>query len=115
MDNPALQDCQENNGFGDMMDEDVMNNVSVRLKLSLTVWDFTLPVTPSLPAVFGVSWQYSFFTMFHFHFCAATHNQNRILEFMIELSYQCLVAATNNSHLSCGHMDVFSFDYMLYI
>lgn len=60
MDNPALQDCQESNGFGDMMDEDVMNNVSVRLKLSLTIWDFTLPVTPSLPAVFGVSWQYSF-------------------------------------------------------
>ncbi|ONM24719.1 hypothetical protein ZEAMMB73_Zm00001d006681 [Zea mays] len=60
LDNPALQDCQENNGFGDMMDEDVINNISVRLKLSLTVWDFTLPVTPSLPAVFGVSWQYSF-------------------------------------------------------
>ena len=59
LDNPALQDCQESNGFGDMMDEDVMNNVSVRLKLSLTVWDFTLPATPSLPAVFGVSWQYS--------------------------------------------------------
>ena len=59
LDNPALQDCQDSNGFGDMMDEDVMNNVSVRLKLSLTVWDFTLPVTPSLPAVFGVSWQYS--------------------------------------------------------
>jgi hypothetical protein len=56
---PAFQDCQENNGFGDMMDEDVMNNVAVRVKLSLTVWDFTLPLTPSLPAVFGVSWQYS--------------------------------------------------------
>ncbi|PWZ33890.1 Guanine deaminase [Zea mays] len=53
LDNPALQDCQENNGFGDMMDEDVINNISVRLKLSLTVWDFTLPVTPSLPVVFG--------------------------------------------------------------
>lgn len=44
---------------------------------------------------------------------AATHNQNRILEFMVEFSYQCLVAATNNLRLSCGHMDVFSFDYML--
>ncbi|ONM08114.1 hypothetical protein Zm00014a_003127 [Zea mays] len=31
LDNPALQDCngQENNGFGDMMDEDVMNNVNI--------------------------------------------------------------------------------------
>jgi hypothetical protein len=56
---PAFQDCQENNGLGDMMDEDVMNNVAVRVKLSLTVWDFTLPLTPSLPAVIGVSWQYS--------------------------------------------------------
>jgi hypothetical protein len=56
---PSFQDCQENNGLGDMMDEDIMNNVAVRLKLSLTVWDFTLPLTPSLPAVFGVSWHYS--------------------------------------------------------
>uniref|UniRef100_A0A804PRT4 Uncharacterized protein n=1 Tax=Zea mays TaxID=4577 RepID=A0A804PRT4_MAIZE len=31
LDNPALQDCQENNGFGDMMDEDVISNISVRL------------------------------------------------------------------------------------
>lgn len=70
LDNPALQDCQENNGFGDMMDEDVMNNVSVRLKLSLTVWDFTLPMTPSLPAVFGVSWQsIPFYIYIHFHLC----------------------------------------------
>ncbi|KAL5199185.1 hypothetical protein ABZP36_002697 [Zizania latifolia] len=52
---PSFQDCQENNGLGDMMEEDVMNNVAVRLKLSLTVWDFTLPLTPSLPAVFGIS------------------------------------------------------------
>ncbi|VAH28503.1 uncharacterized protein LOC119353979 isoform X2 [Triticum dicoccoides] len=52
---PAFQDCHENNGLGDMMDEDVMNNVAVRVKLSLTVWDFTLPLTPSLPAVFGIS------------------------------------------------------------
>ncbi|PWZ41502.1 Guanine deaminase [Zea mays] len=54
LDNPALQDCQENNEFGDMMDEDVINNISVRLKLSLIVWDFTLLVTPSLLAVFAV-------------------------------------------------------------
>uniref|UniRef100_A0A0E0EDM2 Glycoside hydrolase 123 catalytic domain-containing protein n=1 Tax=Oryza meridionalis TaxID=40149 RepID=A0A0E0EDM2_9ORYZ len=52
---PSFQDCEENNGLGDMMDEDIMNNVAVRLKLSLTVWDFTLPLTPSLPAVFGIS------------------------------------------------------------
>jgi hypothetical protein len=32
---------------------------------------------------------------------------------MIELSYQCLVAATNKLLSSCGHMDMFSFDYML--
>ena len=64
MDNPALQDCQENNEFGDMMDEDVINNISVRLKLSLTVWDFTLPVTPTLPVVFGLAWQNSFLLCF---------------------------------------------------
>ena len=39
----------------DMMDEDAISNLSVRVKLSLTVWDFVLPLTPSLPAVFGVS------------------------------------------------------------
>lgn len=38
-----------------MMEEDVISNFSIRLKLSLTVWDFVLPATPSLPAVIGVS------------------------------------------------------------
>uniref|UniRef100_A0A0E0EDM4 Glycoside hydrolase 123 catalytic domain-containing protein n=1 Tax=Oryza meridionalis TaxID=40149 RepID=A0A0E0EDM4_9ORYZ len=27
---PSFQDCEENNGLGDMMDEDIMNNVAVR-------------------------------------------------------------------------------------
>ena len=39
----------------DMMDEDAISDLSVRMKLSLTVWDFVLPLTPSLPAEFGVS------------------------------------------------------------
>lgn len=43
------------NGPVDMMDEDAISNLSVRVKLNLTVWDFILPATPSLPAVFGVS------------------------------------------------------------
>ncbi|KAF8409932.1 hypothetical protein HHK36_002451 [Tetracentron sinense] len=43
------------NGPVDMMDEDAFTNLSVRLKLSVTVWDFILPATPSLPAVFGIS------------------------------------------------------------
>jgi hypothetical protein len=43
------------NGSGDMMDEDILTNISIHLKLSVTVWDFVLPATPSLPAVFGVS------------------------------------------------------------
>jgi hypothetical protein len=38
-----------------MMDEDAISNLTVRVKLNLTVWDFVLPATPSLPAVFGVS------------------------------------------------------------
>lgn len=38
-----------------MMEEDALTNLSVCLKLSVTVWDFILPRTPSLPAVFGVS------------------------------------------------------------
>ncbi|KAG8643558.1 hypothetical protein MANES_11G048300v8 [Manihot esculenta] len=43
------------NGPVDMMDEDAISNLSVRVKLNLTVWDFILPATPSLPAVFGIS------------------------------------------------------------
>ncbi|TYI97259.1 hypothetical protein E1A91_D01G131500v1 [Gossypium mustelinum] len=43
------------NGPVDMMDEDAISNLSVRVKLSLTVWDFIIPTTPSLPAVFGIS------------------------------------------------------------
>jgi hypothetical protein len=38
-----------------MMEEDVVSNLSLRIKLRLTVWEFIIPVTPSLPAVIGVS------------------------------------------------------------
>lgn len=50
---PSFSDFFSENGPPDMMDEDA--NLSVRLKLSLTVWDFVLPATPSLPAVIGIS------------------------------------------------------------
>ncbi|PON40468.1 hypothetical protein PanWU01x14_297100 [Parasponia andersonii] len=43
------------NGPVDLMDEDAISNLSMRVKINLTVWDFVLPTTPSLPAVFGVS------------------------------------------------------------
>lgn len=52
---PTFHDLFQDNGSGDMMDEDVLSNLSIRLKISVTVWDFTLPLTPSLPAVFGIS------------------------------------------------------------
>lgn len=38
-----------------MMEEDAISSLSVRVKIHMTVWDFILPETPSLPAVFGVS------------------------------------------------------------
>ncbi|KAL3514620.1 hypothetical protein ACH5RR_027337 [Cinchona calisaya] len=52
---PSFSDCFQDNGPVDMMDEDAISNLSVRLKMSLRVWDFVLPETPSLPAVIGVS------------------------------------------------------------
>lgn len=52
---PVFSELFSDNGPIDMMDEDNISNLSVRLKLSLTVWDFVLPATPSLPAVIGVS------------------------------------------------------------
>lgn len=52
---PMFQECVQDNGSGDMMEEDTSTNVPVLLKISVTVWDFTLPLTPSLPAVFGIS------------------------------------------------------------
>lgn len=52
---PSFSEFFTDNGPIDMMDEDAVSNLSVRVKLSLTVWDFVLPVTPSLPAVFGIS------------------------------------------------------------
>ena len=52
---PSFSDFFSDNGSVDMMDEDAISNLSIRLKLSLTVWDFVLPTTPSLPAVIGVS------------------------------------------------------------
>ncbi|KAG6434627.1 hypothetical protein SASPL_106265 [Salvia splendens] len=50
---PSFSDLYLDNGSGDMMEEDAISNFSIRVKMSLTVWDFVLPVTPSLPAVIG--------------------------------------------------------------
>lgn len=55
---PSFSEFFSDNGPVDIMDEDAISNLSVRVKLHLTVWDFTLPVTPSLPAVFGVSYMF---------------------------------------------------------
>ncbi|KAL5704531.1 hypothetical protein ACHQM5_022943 [Ranunculus cassubicifolius] len=52
---PTFIDCSPENVQVDLMEEDAYTNLSVRVKLNVTVWEFTLPVTPSLPAVFGVS------------------------------------------------------------
>ncbi|XVE56016.1 hypothetical protein DITRI_Ditri03aG0203300 [Diplodiscus trichospermus] len=52
---PSFSEFFSDNGTVDMMDEDALSNLSVRVKLSLTVWDFIIPTTPSLPAVFGIS------------------------------------------------------------
>lgn len=42
--------------FGKMeIDEEFQASPSVQVQFSITVWDFVLPITPSLPAVFGVS------------------------------------------------------------
>ncbi|XP_022768922.1 uncharacterized protein LOC111312686 isoform X2 [Durio zibethinus] len=52
---PSFSEFFSDNGLVDMMDEDAISNLSVRVKLSLTVWDFIIPTTPSLPAVFAIS------------------------------------------------------------
>ncbi|XP_010552495.1 PREDICTED: uncharacterized protein LOC104822840 isoform X1 [Tarenaya hassleriana] len=52
---PSFAEFVSDNGSIDMMEEDVVSNLAVRVKLRLTVWEFILPVTPSLPAVIGVS------------------------------------------------------------
>ncbi|KAL6995660.1 hypothetical protein U1Q18_005794, partial [Sarracenia purpurea var. burkii] len=52
---PSFSDFFSDNGLVDMMDEDAISNLAIRLKLTLTVWDFVLPATPSLPAVIGIS------------------------------------------------------------
>jgi hypothetical protein len=52
---PSFSEFFSDNGSVDIMDEDAISNLSIRVKLQLTVWDFILPATPSLPAVFGVS------------------------------------------------------------
>ncbi|KAK6115368.1 hypothetical protein DH2020_007637 [Rehmannia glutinosa] len=52
---PLFSDFCLDNGSVDMMDEDAISNLSIRVKISLTVWDFILPATPSVPAVIGIS------------------------------------------------------------
>ncbi|RHN70991.1 hypothetical protein MtrunA17_Chr3g0141451 [Medicago truncatula] len=52
---PSFSEFSSENGSADVMEEDAISNLSLRLKLNLTVWEFVLPETPSLPAVFGIS------------------------------------------------------------
>ncbi|XP_055960218.1 uncharacterized protein LOC126681731 isoform X4 [Mercurialis annua] len=52
---PSFSEFFSDNGPVDMMDEDAVSNLSVRIKISLTVWDFRVPITPSFPTVFGIS------------------------------------------------------------
>ncbi|XP_042492086.1 uncharacterized protein LOC122071754 isoform X2 [Macadamia integrifolia] len=52
---PTFTEIASDNGPMDMMVEDAFTSLSVHLRLSVTVWDFVLPLTPSLPAVVGIS------------------------------------------------------------
>lgn len=52
---PSFSEFLSDNGAVDLMDEDAISNRLISVKISLTVWDFTLPATPSLPAVIGIS------------------------------------------------------------
>lgn len=52
---PSFSEFFSDNGQVDIMEEDAISSLSLRVKLNLTVWEFVLPETPSLPAVFGVS------------------------------------------------------------
>ncbi|KAL3022773.1 hypothetical protein AAZX31_04G032700 [Glycine max] len=52
---PSFSEFFSDNGPVDVMDEDAISSLSLRMKLNLTVWEFVLPETPSLPAVFGIS------------------------------------------------------------
>lgn len=90
---PAFSDFYIDNGCIDMMDEDVVSDLSVRVKLTLTVWDFILPVTPSLPAVIGVSWnQISFMSLVHVYGGGSVPGPLRItslFEFLSKLPSVC--------------------------
>ncbi|KAK8943817.1 hypothetical protein KSP40_PGU007439 [Platanthera guangdongensis] len=52
---PMFREFSSDNGSTEMMDEDALTNLCLQLKISITVWDFTLPITPSFPAVIGIS------------------------------------------------------------
>ncbi|MED6138426.1 hypothetical protein PIB30_074120 [Stylosanthes scabra] len=52
---PSFSEFASDNGPVDKMEEDAISSLSIRVKLNLTVWEFVLPETPSLPAVFGIS------------------------------------------------------------
>lgn len=56
---PSFSEFVSEDALDDLMDEDAVSNLPVRVKLNLTVWDFVLPATPSLPAVFGVSFLFA--------------------------------------------------------
>ncbi|KAK9748383.1 hypothetical protein RND81_02G053500 [Saponaria officinalis] len=51
----SFSEFLSDNGAADMMEDDSAFTRSVHVKINLTVWDFMLPITPSLPAVVGIS------------------------------------------------------------
>ncbi len=50
---PLAANCGETGKMD--IDEECKTSLAVRLGVHITVWEFVLPITPSLPAVFGVS------------------------------------------------------------
>ncbi|KAH8931516.1 hypothetical protein BDL97_19G025700 [Sphagnum fallax] len=50
---PLAANCGETGKMD--IDEECKTSLAVRLGVHITVWEFVLPITPSLPAVFGIS------------------------------------------------------------
>lgn len=75
-----------------MMEEDAVSSLSIRLKISLTVWDFVLPVTPSVPAVIGVSffiyWVRNYIKPLNWLWRISTGNKLLSIEFTLFLVCQ---------------------------
>lgn len=106
---PSFSEFLSDSGSVDVMEEDAISTLSLRVRLNLTVWEFVLPETPSLPAVFGVSSTHiechepnPFYVTFFLHKTCRKYNWHLCCLSRSIRANSFLLLVTTGGHLWCA-------------